>query len=110
MKKMTIRLEDYVYDRLFLFSKEEEISINKIVGLILKKEIDKPKEINALDSINNRLEEIQNKLTNISKRQQFHFKLSLQHFVNQGYVGNADPKKDKCYQEMKENNIDKFNE
>ena len=35
MKKMTIRLEDYVYDRLFLFSKEEEISINKIVGLIL---------------------------------------------------------------------------
>ena len=110
MKKLTIRLDDYVYNRLLLVSNEEKISINKVVGLILKKEIDKPKEITNYEEINNKLNLIEDKLISISKKQQYHFKLSLQHFVNQGYLENADPKENKSYKDFQKRNLDKFNE
>lgn len=110
MKKLTIRLDDYVYDRLFLVSKEENTSINKIVSLILRKEIDKPKELNVIEEMINHLTEIENKLIRISKKQHLHFNVSLQHFVNHGYFQNADPKEDKCYLELQKNSKDYFNE
>lgn len=110
MKKFTVRLEDYVYDRLLLVAKEEKTSINKLIGLILKREVDKPKELNVLELINQTLNNIENKLVSMSKKQHFHFNLSLQHFVNQGYFENVDPKNDKCYKELQNKNIDKFNE
>ncbi len=110
MKKLTIRLDDYVYDRLLLVSREEKKSINKIVGLIVKKEIEKPKELNILEEFDNKLISIENKLISISKKQQYHFKLSLQHFVNQGYLENADPKDNKSYQDFLNHNKNSFNE
>ena len=66
MKKLTIRIDDYIYDRLNLVSKEEKISVNKIVGEILKKEIDKPKEINILEQFVNLLNNIEDKLIKVS--------------------------------------------
>ena len=110
LKKLTIRIDDYMYDRLLLVAKEEKTSINKIIGIILKKEIDKPKEINVLEEINKTLNNIETKLISISKKQYFHFNLSLQHFVNQGYFENIDPKNDKCYKELQGKYVDKYNE
>ena len=110
MKKLTVRLDDYVYDRLSLVSKEEKITINKLVNLILKKEIDKPKEFNLFESINENIKELEKNIVKLSKKQYFHFQLSLQHFVNQGYFENANPKEDKCYLELEKKYKDYYNE
>ena len=58
MKKLTIRLEDYIHDRLNLVSKDNKTSINKTVGIILKEYIDNPKEINYLDEIDKKRQKI----------------------------------------------------
>lgn len=108
MKKLTIRLEDYIHDRLNLVSKDNKISINKTVGIILKEYIDNPKEINYLDEIDKKLKIIDEKIEKISKRQYKHFKLSQQHFANFGYLSNADINEDKCLKETL--GKDKFNE
>jgi predicted DNA-binding protein len=109
MKKLTIRVEDYVYDRLFLVAKENETSTNKIVNAIVEKYINEPKEINYLKEVDNKLKIINDYLEKISKRQYKHFKLSQQHFANFGYLSNADIKDDKCLNEIL-NSKDNFNE
>lgn len=108
MKKLTIRLEDYIHDRLNLVSKDNKTSINKTVEIILKEYIDNPKEINYLDEIDKKLKIIDEKIEKISKRQYKHFKLSQQHFANFGYLSNADINEDKCLKETL--GKDKFNE
>ena len=45
MKKITVRVEDYIYDRINLVAKENHISANKVIGNILKKVVEQPKEI-----------------------------------------------------------------
>ncbi len=109
MKKLTIRVEDYVYDRLFLVAKENNTSTNKIVNAIVEKYINEPKEINYLKELNDKLKTINDYLEKISKRQYKHFKLSQQHFANFGYLSNADINEDKCLNEIL-NNKDNFNE
>ena len=109
MKKITVRVEDYVYDRLFLVAKENETSTNKIVNAIVEKYINEPKEINYLKELNDKLQKIIDYLEKISKRQYKHFKLSQQHFANFGYLSNADINEDKCLNEIL-NNKDNFNE
>lgn len=109
MKKLTIRVEDYVYDRLFLVAKENDTSTNKIVNAIVEKYINEPKEINYLKEVDNKLKTICDYLEKISKRQYIHFKLSQQHFANFGYLSNADISEDKCLNEIL-NNKDTFNE
>ena len=39
MKKLTVRIEDYVYDRLFLVAKDNSTSTNKIINAIIEKYI-----------------------------------------------------------------------
>ena len=109
MKKITVRVEDYVYDRLFLVAKENSTSTNKIINAIVEKYINEPKEINYLKELNDKLQKIIDYLEKISKRQYKHFKLSQQHFANFGYLSNADINEDKCLNEIL-NNKDKFNE
>ncbi|MBR1376685.1 MAG: hypothetical protein IJ565_02610 [Bacilli bacterium] len=109
MKKLTVRLDDYVYDRLNLVSNEEKISVNKIVASILKKFIDQPKEINYLNEIDKKLNDIIYKLEHISKKQTIHYKISSQHFANHGYLSNADISEDKCLKELLSRK-DNFNE
>ena len=109
MKKITVRVDDYVYDRLFLVAKENSTSINKIINAIVEKYINEPKEINYLKELNDKLKTINEYLEKISKRQYKHFKLSQQHFANFGYLSNADIKEDKCLNEIL-NNKDSFNE
>ncbi len=109
MKKVTVRVEDYVYDRLFLVAKENTTSTNKVINTIVEKYINEPKEINYLKELNDKLQIIIDYLEKISKRQYKHFKLSQQHFANFGYLSNADIKDDKCLNEIL-NSKDNFNE
>ena len=109
MKKVTVRVEDYVYDRLFLVAKENTTSTNKVINTIVEKYINEPKEINYLKELNDKLQIIIDYLEKISKRQYKHFKLSQQHFANFGYLSNADINEDKCLKEIL-NNKDSFNE
>ncbi len=109
MKKLTIRVEDYIYDRLFLVAKENETSTNKIVNAIIEKYVNEPKEINYLKEVDNKLKIINDYLEKISKRQYKHFRISQQHFANFGYLSNADINEDKCLNEIL-NNKDSFNE
>ncbi len=109
MKKVTVRVEDYIYDRLFLVAKENSTSTNKVINTIVEKYINEPKEINYLKELNDKLQIIIDYLEKISKRQYKHFKLSQQHFANFGYLSNADINEDKCLNEIL-NNKDKFNE
>lgn len=108
MKKLTIRVEDYIYDRLNLVAKDNSTSTNKVVNAIVEKYINEPKEINHLKEIDDRLEKLEQLVDKILKRQYKHFLLSQQHFANFGYLSNADIKEDKCLDEIL--NKDKFNE
>ena len=109
MRKLTIRLEDYIYDRLYLVANDNNTSVNKVVASILEKYINEPREINYLKETEIKLEEIYSMLEKISKRQYKHFKISEQHFANFGYLSNADIKEDKCLNEIL-NSKDSFNE
>ena len=103
MKKITVRVDDYIYDRLSLVSKENFTSTNKIINAILEKYINQPREINYLKELNLKLDNIYNQIEKISKRQYIHFKLSQQHFANFGYLSNANIKEDKCLKEILDN-------
>ena len=109
MKKLTVRVEDYIYDRLDLVANENKTSINKVIASIIKKVVDSPKEINYLEEINKELDNLFKKIESISKRQYKHFKISSQHFANHGYLSNADINEDKCLNEVL-NSKDSFNE
>ncbi len=109
MKKLTIRIDDYIYDRLNLVSKDNKVSINKIVASILEKYINVPKEINYLKELDTKLKMLNDNIEKISKRQYKHFKVSEQHFANFGYLSNADINKDKCLKEIL-NNKDDYND
>lgn len=109
MKKLTIRLEDYIYDRLFLVANDNNTSVNKVVSTILEEYINQPREINYLKEIDDKLKKLFELNEKISKRQYKHFVLSQQHFANFGYLSNADINEDKCLNEIL-NNKDKFNE
>lgn len=109
MKKLTVRVEDYVYDRLFLVAKDNSTSTNKIINMIIEKYINEPREINYLKEIDEKLKRLTEITEKISKRQYKHFRLSQQHFVNFGYLSNADIDEDKCLKEIL-NSKDKFNE
>ena len=100
MKKLTVRLEDYIYDRLNLVSNENGISVNKIVSNILEKYINQPKEINYMKELDRDLKILNSNLEKVSKRQYKHFLVSQQHFANVGYLSNADIKEDKCLKEI----------
>lgn len=109
MKKFTVRLDDYIYDRLNLVAKDSRVSINKIIGVIVEKYIYESNEVNYLKEIDNKLKMLSDKLESISKNQHKHIKISKQHFANVGYLSNADINEDKCLKEILEYK-DKFND
>ena len=100
MKRLTVRLEDFNYDRLCLLSKDKNASQNKLINDILYEFFTKPKEFDFVQSISNCLNEIEKSLTSIAKKQALHFKISSQHFANHGYLSNAAVDEDKCLIEI----------
>lgn len=108
MKKLTVRIEDYVYDRLYLVARDNSTSTNKVINAIIERYINEPKEVSYLKEIDAKLQKLAELEEKISKRQYKHFKLSQQHFANFGYLSNADIKEDKCLNEVL-NSKDNFN-
>ena len=108
MKRISIRVEDFIFERLNLLAKESNVSLNKIITNIIIESLEKPNEIiNCLDVFNKTLDNIEKNLNKISKIQNSHFKVSKQHFVNHGYLSNADINEDICLNELlnKDNNF-----
>lgn len=109
MKKLTIRVDDYIFDRIALVAKDNNTSANKVANSILEKYINEPKEINYLKELDTKLQFIYNKLETISKRQYIHLKISKQHFANFGYLSNAVVEEDKCLNQLLDNK-DSYND
>lgn len=107
MKKMTIRVDDYVYDRVSLLAKESKTSANKIIVKIVKDNLNKNNDIDYSKELNKKLDYLIRISDAISKRQLAHFKVSKQHFVNHGYLSNALISEDRCLNELFKN---KFND
>lgn len=101
MKAITIRVDDKTFDRLKLLSKENKLSLNKIIIQIINDYLNKPTEIsNCLEDFNIKLNNLLKEINTISKRQLTHLKVSKQHFVNHAYLSNADINEDQCLKEL----------
>lgn len=101
MKAITIRVDDYTFDRLNILAKENKLSLNKIITQIINETLERPTEmLNCLENFDSKLDNIIKEVEIISKRQISHIKVSKQHFVNHGYLSNADIKEDKCLKEL----------
>lgn len=110
MRRISVRVDDYVYERVNFLSKENKVSLNKIISNIIIEYLKRPNEIlSCLDNFNESLNIIKKELNEVSKRQISHFKVSKQHFANHGYLSNADINEDKCLKELL-NKEDNFND
>lgn len=109
MKKLTIRLDELIYNKLYYIANDNATSVNKIVSFILEKYINNPRNEDYLKEINLNLNLINEMLDKISKRQCKHFLVSKQHFANFGYLSNADINEDKCLNDLL-NKKDNFND
>lgn len=101
LKAITVRLDEDLFNRLELMSKENKVSLNKVILNIIDEYIKSPKEMfNCFDTFNKKLDEIIDTNNKISKRQIAHIKVSKQHFANRGFLSNAEMKEDKCLKEL----------
>jgi len=103
MKKMTIRVDDYIYDRVSLIAKENKMSANKVIANIIKENINRNNDIDYCE----KLDIVIKMLDKIDKRQISHFKVTKQHFANRGFLSNASISEDRCLNELFKN---KFND
>lgn len=88
MRALSVRLDEYIYDRLSL----------------LLESLDKSKELNSIELIGNSLLELENMLTKMAKKQALHFKITSQLFANHGYLSNAEVSEDKSLNEVLDKN------
>lgn len=107
MKRMTIRVDDYIYDGVCLIAKESKISANKVIANLVKDSLNKNNDIDYSKNLNEKIDLLIKNIDKIDKRQLSHFKVSKQHFANFGYLSNADINEDKCLNELFRN---KFND
>jgi len=100
MKRLTIRLDDYNFERLYLLAKNNNVSVNKMVNELLDDYFTKPKELDYIQNMKLSIDELEKMITSIAKKQSLHFKISSQHFANHGYLSNAAVDEDKCLNEL----------
>ena len=110
MKRINVRLDDLIYEKVKISAQSKSKTVNKFITDLLTSEFDKPKDIREIEELDKKISFLNDKIISISKKQKYHYDLSVQHFVNQGYYENANPNKDKCYQELLNSYKDKFNE
>jgi hypothetical protein len=103
MKKMTIRVDDYVYDKIKLISKENKISSNKVISRMLKDTIDYKSNIDYKKDLDDKFDLLNKRFDIFERRQLAHFKVSKQYFANHAYLSNADINEDKCLKELFKN-------
>lgn len=100
IKAFSVRLDEYIYNRLSLLAKENNLSLNKMINSLLLESLDKSKELNSIELIGNSLLEIEKMLTSLSKKHTLHFKITSQLFANHGYLSNAAVDEDKSLNEV----------
>ena len=97
MRALSVRLDEYIYDRLSLLAKENNLSLNKMLNSLLLESLDKSKELNSIELIAKSLEKM---LTTLSKKHTLHFKITSQLFANHGYLSNAEVSEDKSLNQV----------
>ena len=106
MIQFALRIDEQTMEKARALANEHGISINKELNSLIKMAL-----INnyyEFDSLSDYLKNISKQSEKLIKLQAKHFALSTQHFVNQGYSMNLDPKEDKTYQDFL-NKKDPFN-
>ena len=99
-QKLTIRLDEEVYRKLYFYANERKISVNKLVASMIDRCIDVPRDADFFGNVMSCLKSLDKKIETISKRQYLHFKVSKQHFANFGYLSNAAIDEDKCLNQL----------
>lgn len=107
MKKMTIRVDDYIYERITNIANDNKISSNKLISKMIKNEIDSGFDINKQNYLVENFNSIDKRLNYIEKKLLEDLKVTKQHFANRGFFSNADVNEDKCLKEIFKN---KFND
>lgn len=107
MKKMTIRVDDYIYERITNIANDNKISSNKLISKMIKNEIDSGFDINKQNYLVENFNSIDKRLNYIEKKLLENLKVTKQHFANRGFLSNADVNEDKCLKEIFKN---KFND
>ena len=107
MKKMTIRDDDYIYERINNIANDNKISSNKLIAKMIKNEIDTGFDINKQNYLVENFNSIDKRLNYIEKKLLEDLKVTKQHFANRGFLSNADVNEDKCLKEIFKN---KFND
>ena len=99
-QKLTIRLDEDVYQKLYFYANERKISVNKLVASMIDRCIDVPRDVDFFGNVIKYLKSLDNKIETISKRQYLHFKVSKQQIANFGYLSNAVIDEDKCLNQL----------
>lgn len=110
MKRVTMTFEDDIYYPIINMSKEQKTTFRKIVMTILWNAIYKPKELIDIEQIAKDVKECLHLLDEVKEKQYLHYKVSSQHFVNHGYLANANPSESVSYQQLMESTKNKFND
>lgn len=110
MIRVTMTYDDDIYYPIKNMSKEERTTFRNIVMTILRNAIYKPQEMIELKNLQNDVNECLHELKQIKSKQNFHCSVSVQEFVNHGYLSNANPNESVSYQDLVEKNKNKFND
>lgn len=102
MKKITVRVDDESYNYLVAdqLCQKKKVSINKLVNIAIKEKYKQNPATNSICEMIELLKKMDNNIKKIMGTQKIHFNISSQHFVNEGFLTNADLKKDKIYQQI----------
>lgn len=109
MRRITMRYEDDIYYPIYKIAKENNKFFRDVVMEILSEYIYRDEDMKRYDLLNKGINECLNKLDSIKKKQNMQYDLSVQEFVNHGYLSNADPTESVSYQELL-NKKNKFND
>lgn len=106
---MTIRFDDDIYYPIYKIAKEKNMFFKDVVMEILGEYIYRDEDMKGYDLLNKGINDCIKKLESIKKKMNMQYELSVQEFVNHGYLSNADPTESVSYQELI-NKKNKFND
>lgn len=109
MRRLTMTYEDNIYYPILKIAKDSNKTFRDVVMTILDEYLYKTSEIEEVKSLYNMISECKDKVDKISKKQNMHYDLSVQEFVNHGYLSNADPNESVSYQSLINKN-NRFND
>lgn len=98
MKRLSITFDDDIYEMVCKLAKKNNKRIKDIVMSILREYLYRPEEYVSIELLSKNIQECLSNLEMIKRKQNLHYDLSVQEFVNHGYLSNASPKESISYQ------------